>query len=802
MNPAMEELTGLSAAESVGKKCYEIAQAKDRCHTGECFLLKILGNGQKIQTEVNVRNIDGTETATILNVSPVYNERGKISGILESFTDITEQKKTERELRESEAFRSKLLDILDNPIFVINPDTSIRYINPAMEKLTGFSAGEIIGTKAPYPWWDKERIQSATGKLREAMNSERRSNEATFRKKNGEEVHVETNSTPVILNGELQYTLVNWVDITERVRNEQALRFSDAALKSIHECVIAMDNDGKIVSWNKISEEVFGIEAEEAIGKGLRDVLSLKEDYPGQNIRRMDILREKGYNHEEQIYVTPRGEVWVDIQVQAISDESGRHGWVTLANDISERKRIDEELRLRAEMLDNAGDAITVSEMDGTLVYANEVFCQSHGYRREDITGKTIFELTSPSFTTSPENFVEMLNEKGEMTFEVIHYTRDGTRAHVEIHSRVIESAGKKLVMNVERDITDRLKREEEIRKLSAAVEYSPSIVMITDRNSIIEYINNKFTEVTGYRSEEVVGKHAGEIGLQPLNEQKAMWKNLLRNEDWTGEFINRKKNGELFYEMASISAIKDHDGNITHFVKMATDITEKKQTEGELERSEKQLRELTRHMRKIREEERKSIARNIHDNLGQMLTALKIDMSWLSKNLNGEQTSLQDRASEMSQLIDQTIQTVKKLSSELRPEMLDILGLAAAIEWHVNDFQKRTGIKCSFACNENDITIEEEHSIDCYRIMQEALTNVYIHSGATKVIIDLKQTDKKMIMRIKDNGKGIPAEKLNSFKSFGLIGMKERAQSIGGTLEIKGNPGQGTTIKLTVPIE
>jgi signal transduction histidine kinase len=153
-----------------------------------------------------------------------------------------------------------------------------------------------------------------------------------------------------------------------------------------------------------------------------------------------------------------------------------------------------------------------------------------------------------------------------------------------------------------------------------------------------------------------------------------------------------------------------------------------------------------------------------------------------------------------MSQLIDQSIQTVKKLSSELRPEILDILGLAPAIEWYAGDFQKRTGIKCRLTIGEKEIELDEEYRIDCYRILQEALTNISLHSEATRTSIYLKQEDRKLIMKIRDNGRGIPPSELNNSRAFGLIGMMERAKSIGGTLEIKGTPGKGTTIKLSVP--
>jgi len=396
--------------------------------------------------------------------------------------------------------------------------------------------------------------------------------------------------------------------------------------------------------------------------------------------------------------------------------------------------------------------------------------------------------------------FFEFSLLQREYIFENTHFSKDGTAFDVEVHARVVESGGRKLILSVERDITERLKREQEIKKLSAAVEYSPSVVIITDKNNIIEYVNRKFIEISGYNADEVIGQSAGSIGLQPAIEEEKMLRTLAEGKEWHGEFINRKRNGELYYESASISAIRDESSNIAHLIKVAIDITEKKQTESELQRSEQQLRELTSHMRQIREEERKSIARNIHDNLGQALTALKMDLSWLSNRLSEEQLPLLHKTNEMSQLIDQSIQTVKELSSELRPEILDILGLAAAIEWHATEFQKRTGIKCKLNLGENDIKLDKDYAIDCFRIFQEALTNISLHANATRVRINLKQEADKLIMQISDNGRGITGGQLRSSRSFGLIGMRERATAIGGYLEMRGAYEKGTTVKLTVP--
>ncbi|MFC1920336.1 PAS domain S-box protein [Chloroflexota bacterium] len=738
-----------------------------------------------------------------INWAPVMRD-GKLDYLLVNAIDITDRKQAEIALKESEDFRLKLLDIAPNPIIVVNPDSTTRYVNPAFEKLTGFSAGEVVGNKPPNPWWRNSVLKEATAQSIIDLENPKSAQEVLFQKKNGERFWITSSSTPVRTNDKLQYTLVIWNDITERKQAETALKESEEFRSRLLDIspnpIFVVNPDTSIRYANPALEKLTGFTKEELI--------EMKSPYPWWREKHRKQIQEKldegmqiERRTEEALFQKKNGEkFWVESSSTPVKINGNTQYTLVTWNDVTERKQIEEEVRLRAELLDNAGDSINVIDLEGNFIYINEVFCRSHEYSRDELMGMTIGQLVALAPNLSVESRLKAIEAAGESVFETVHIRKDGTEIKLEVHSRTIESGGKKLILNVERDITDRLKKEEEIKKLSTAIEYSPNTILITDKNSIIEYVNRKYIEITGYKANEVTGKSLRSIGLQPEKEYKKMWKALTNSKDWYDEFINRKKNGELYYEATSITGIKDNAGNITHFLRVATDITEKKRTEGELQRSEQQLRELTTHMRQIREEERKSIARNIHDNLGQSLTALKIDMSWLMKRLTPDQLPLIEKANEMASMIDQNIQTVKKLSSELRPEILDILGLTAAIEWYTEEFSNRTRIKCIMDLGEDDISLERDYAVDCYRIFQESLTNISVHAGATRVRVTLKQDPDKLIMQIKDNGKGITREKSLNARSFGLIGMRERASSIGGNLEIKSARGKGTTVKLTVP--
>ncbi len=233
----------------------------------------------------------------------------------------------------------------------------------------------------------------------------------------------------------------------------------------------------------------------------------------------------------------------------------------------------------------------------------------------------------------------------------------------------------------------------------------------------------------------------------------------------------------------------------------MVTDINERKQAEERLRTSHEQLRSLSAHLESVREEERTRMAREIHDELGQILTALKIDLSWLTKRFAKGQESLLEKTESMYELVDTAIQTVQRIAAELRPGVLDDLGLTAAIEWQAGEFEKLTEIKYEFSSNPKDIVLDQDRSTAIFRIFQETLTNVVRHANATKVKVSLKEEVGKIVLSIRDNGKGIGKKQISDPKAFGLVGMRERARFWGGEVKISSTLGKGTTVAVSIPL-
>jgi signal transduction histidine kinase len=230
-------------------------------------------------------------------------------------------------------------------------------------------------------------------------------------------------------------------------------------------------------------------------------------------------------------------------------------------------------------------------------------------------------------------------------------------------------------------------------------------------------------------------------------------------------------------------------------------DITEQKQAEEELERSREQLRNLSIYLQSVREKESTRIAREIHDELGQSLTALQMDLSWLGSQLPADAAHLQDKADRMSHLVDTTIDMVHRISTELRPILLDELGLSAAIEWQAKEFQNRSGIRCDLHLDDMDSSIDKDLVTTLFRIFQETLTNIARHAGAKTVKVQLIQDGKELSLKVSDNGRGITQKQIDDPKSFGIIGIRERVNLWGGSVRITGKKDMGTKVMVRIPL-
>ena len=260
------------------------------------------------------------------------------------------------------------------------------------------------------------------------------------------------------------------------------------------------------------------------------------------------------------------------------------------------------------------------------------------------------------------------------------------------------------------------------------------------------------------------------------------------------------RKGSLRFWALLEATTAYGADGMpVCHVV--VSDITERKQKEEALHAQSEQLRALSGRLQQIREEERTMVARNLHDQIGQILTAIKMDVDWVAKRLSQDQAGLRDRLVGTCDLVRNAIHSVRRICSELRPGVLDDLGLSAAIEWQAAEFASRTGIQCSVSVPSDTLALDADRSTAIFRILQEALTNVARHAEAKAVRASLTSRNGSFLLMVQDDGKGIrDGDLVTSKGSLGLLGMKERAQACGGELHIWGEAGAGTTLVVEIP--
>jgi PAS domain S-box-containing protein len=309
--------------------------------------------------------------------------------------------------------------------------------------------------------------------------------------------------------------------------------------------------------------------------------------------------------------------------------------------------------------------------------------------------------------------------------------------------------------------------------------------------------LNESFGKLIGQRKEDIRNKFIWDLFPPEVTSYR---KKVLEKVFTTGENLDLTEyRNNKFYE-TSVYPIFDLMKNVHRAAVFTRDITEQKKAEQEIKESHEKLQNLTKYLMTAREQERTSIARELHDELGQVLTAINMEAVWVAEKISEDQPLVRPRAEAISDLAVGAIQTVKRIISELRPTLLTDLGLAEAIKWQAEEYLKRIGIRFDVKIEPEDIFLDDDKSTAVFRIFQEATTNAIRHSHATRVSVSLKKHRKHIELRIKDNGIGITEEQLSLNESFGIMGMRERAEVFDGTLEIMGIPGKGTTLVVRFP--
>ncbi len=458
-------------------------------------------------------------------------------------------------------------------------------------------------------------------------------------------------------------------------------------------------------------------------------------------------------------------------------------------------------------------DGMRLTDEDGKIIMVNDAYCKTIQLSKEELVGKPFSNV----YHTSERSDVLSMYKHDTINNEIkTHFERENTlwngkKRWFEFSNSFLNIPGSgKITLSVIKDITERKKAEIELieseRKFRMLFNNANDAVFVTQFKGDKTYgdfieVNDIACKKLGYTKNEFLSLSPSAIVEPKYIDEFNLWmEKLLKEHHVIYEIVHRAKDKKLIRVEIS-SHLFNYESKLT-VLSIARDITERKLAEEKLKRTSLILRNLASHLQTIREDERSMIAREVHDELGQVLTVLKIHVSLLANKLREDQEDLKEKTTTILKFIDDTVETVQRITSKLRPGILDELGLVPAIEWQIQEFKKITGLDYSLSLLSNEIKLDKDKSTAIFRIFQEAITNIMRHASAKVVSITIKTLSNNLILEVKDNGSGISSEMIKNPKSLGIVSMKERALILGGEVSIEGIPNKGTTVTVTIPLD
>lgn len=622
---------------------------------------------------------------------------------------------------------------------------------------------------------------------------------------------VRTTGRPEVRNGVVVKVTGNIMDVTEPHEAAERMRASEEKYRQLFEQSVDAVNlvapDGRLLEANPAWYELFGFAPEDTA------TYNAGEAYvdPDGRQRFLETIAVQDRVEDEVRFRRKDGTVFDCHRVVTTrrSPDGSVLGYQTVFHDVTEQKRALTALRKSEERfrLVLSGSPVIIAQVDCELRYV-WIYHPHPDFVSENVVGKRDDELSDNEGTRQMMQLKRQVVSTGHPARRTISFPlSEGTRTYDVAADPLRDESGAVIgATTVSFDITERVAAEEALRASEEKYRqiFDQSIVpisLIALDGRIIE-ANDAWLNLLGYSHDDVASFNAVSLFENPDDRQKLI-EFLLRH----GHLDNyatriKRKDGTLIDVIRSISVRYNPDGSVLGFQTVLRDVTELHRTRDELLASREQLRRLALRIQEAREEERSTIAHDLHDKFSQELTALKFDLESLRRMVNQEGDAVQKRLRDITALVDRMAYEVRRVISEMRPGMLDDLGLCAAVEWQAGQFSERTGIPCVLTLTAEDAALSPTVRTSLFRVFQELLSNVARYAKATQVAVDLVSDADTVGLIVADNGRGITEDELESPGSLGILGMQERIHACGGSISILGKPGNGTTAEVTVPLK
>jgi PAS domain S-box-containing protein len=730
--------------------------------------------------------------------------------------EIARRERVEADLQRQKEILQIIFDHIPVMITFVDRDRQVKLVNREWKRILGWSLEEIgsqnIDSVAEVFYPDPQARQRV---LQFAANPT--SEWEDFKTKTKDGRVIDTSWAVVRLSDGA--TICIGQDITARQQSEQDLRQQKEILQTIFDHIPVMinfvDRNHQIQLVNREWERTLGWSLEEMHRQNI-DIL--EENYPDPEHRKQvrDFVETSKAEWADFKTTVRDGRVidtsWAMLN---LSDGTG----IGIGQDITDRKRAEEALKESEErfrqLTENIHDLFWIKTADfKRVLYLSPVYQSLSGHspeeRYQDQDYQPFLDRIVPE---DRERMAEIMRQGASEEFEIEFRIKhpDGSLRWIRDRGFPIRDASGQIyrIAGIAHDITERKLAEEALReseeRFRQLTENIREVFWLRspDLKQLL-YVSPMYEKVCG-RTCESLHADGPELVVHPEDRSRVIESlATLAGQEFEIEYRIMGRDGEVRWLRDRGFPIRNQSGQIYRMGGVAEDITDRKEAEDRLKAGSEQLRALSASLQSAREKESTRIARQIHDDMGGILTGLRWELEALSKMIQepleaDRLKAMREKLATMLGLTDTTINVVRRIASELRPSILDDLGLMEAIEWQAEQFQARTGIECRCACALQNIALGDRRSTAMFRIVQEALTNIIRHAQATRVEISMREEDGTLNLIVTDNGRGITQEEMLSKKSLGLLGMRERAHLVGGQMDIVGRTGTGTTLRVRV---
>ena len=786
------------------------------------FVNEVIGKKLKFDKEYKIIRKNDFQERWVHGIGElVFDETNRPITMIGIIQDITEKKLASEELRESEKKYRTIFDNVQDVFYQVDMSGNLTEVSTSINQFAEYNRDEVIGN--PIEMLYNNAIERKVAFDIILKNQHVRDYEIDLKTKNGTIRHASLNAKLIYDAEGNPHHIDGFIrDITERKLVQNALSDSEKKFHDYIEFaphgVFVANESGKFIEVNTAASNITGYSKDELISMNQIDLVDdeSKESY----INHFNTVVKTGFATDEFGLVRKdKSGGYISVDTVKLTDKL----YLAFIADITDRRNAEiklkekEEFLMETQLIANLGNCI-VDFTTGTWK-SSEIMNSIVGIDLESgNTFKSFAAIIHPDWKKEiDDHFLHDVIEKRSefnIKFKIIR--------PVDLKERWIHVIGElkfdtennplKLVATVQ-DITERKLSAEALRHSEqlyrSILNASPDAIVVVEMNGKIRMVSPTTLKMYGCAGyDQLIGHNMFDF-IKSEDRERAMSNNLLMIDGFNGttEYRIFRNDGTAFFAEVNGEILWNSENEPNGLIFIIRDITERKKVEVELKNSQVELKQFASHLQNVREEEKVQLAREIHDELGQILIAIKIDLGMMKqkvlksiKTIDAE--NILTNFDNLFGLVDNTLNTARKIMTDLRPEVLFLVGFVEAVKLYITNFKERYQIICIFENSVHGLKLNSQQSVALYRIVQEALTNIVKHSKATKVKISLDCRENKLGLEITDNGIGFKTTQKNKANSFGLLGMKERVYLLDGVLLISSQPGEGTTVKVEIPYQ